>query len=186
MKIKPNNYRELLTVKEVAEILRIPVNTVYYLVRKGELCGLRIGKHIRFSSQRIQQYINESQKSAQNSLAYQNTTSQERRKYPRINSRIPCRISHGFEIVSHDAMVVNISTHGALINFNQINNQLYEDYHCDDPVQLRLHIDALIASEQKMIDARVVRHCSKNVSSLAIVFRNLNEELKNWLKIYIG
>jgi excisionase family DNA binding protein len=34
---------ELLTVKETAEYLRIPVPTVYYLVQRGQLPGIQIG-----------------------------------------------------------------------------------------------------------------------------------------------
>jgi excisionase family DNA binding protein len=43
---------QLLTAREVAELLRLPVSTVYELARTGRLPYLRIGRAMRFS-QRI-------------------------------------------------------------------------------------------------------------------------------------
>lgn len=36
-----------LTVEEVAAVLRIPLSTVYELVRRGEIRSIKIGKHRR-------------------------------------------------------------------------------------------------------------------------------------------
>src|ERR1022692_745419 len=40
---------QLLTAQEVAELLRLPVSTVYELARTGRLPYLRIGRAMRFS-----------------------------------------------------------------------------------------------------------------------------------------
>lgn len=39
---------EILTVSEVARLLRVPKSTIYKLVRAGRLPGQKIGKHWRF------------------------------------------------------------------------------------------------------------------------------------------
>ena len=39
---------ELLTVTEIAQRLKVPVNTVYYWVSRREIPFLRMGKHLRF------------------------------------------------------------------------------------------------------------------------------------------
>ena len=40
--MEPSNHN-LMTVKETAEYLRIPVPTVYYLVQRGQLPAVQIG-----------------------------------------------------------------------------------------------------------------------------------------------
>ena len=42
-----NNYMPLFTVKEVAEILKIHLATVYQLVRTGRLRAVHLGRAIR-------------------------------------------------------------------------------------------------------------------------------------------
>jgi excisionase family DNA binding protein len=51
---------QLLTAREVAEVLRLPVSTVYELARTGRLPYLRIGRAMRFSQQDLEQHLAES------------------------------------------------------------------------------------------------------------------------------
>ena len=44
---------EILTVPEVARLLRIPKSTIYTLVRRGELPGQKVGKHWRITREHI-------------------------------------------------------------------------------------------------------------------------------------
>jgi excisionase family DNA binding protein len=44
-----NELESVLTINEVAEILRMHSTTVYRLVRRGELPGFKIGGHWRFN-----------------------------------------------------------------------------------------------------------------------------------------
>ncbi len=39
---------EVMTASEVAELLHLPVSTVYYLARRGELPARRLGRTWRF------------------------------------------------------------------------------------------------------------------------------------------
>ena len=38
---------QLLTVREVAETMRVSTMTVYRLIREGEMPAIRVGKHFR-------------------------------------------------------------------------------------------------------------------------------------------
>lgn len=50
----PNN---LLTVKETADYLRIPVPTVYYLVQRGQLPAIQIGGRWRIKKDRLDEEV---------------------------------------------------------------------------------------------------------------------------------
>ena len=48
---------EVLTASEVAELLHLPVSTVYYLARRGEIPACRLGRAWRFVLPRIQELL---------------------------------------------------------------------------------------------------------------------------------
>ncbi len=50
---------QLLTADEVAELLRLPVSTVYDLTRTARLPHQRIGRAIRFSQSDLETYLAE-------------------------------------------------------------------------------------------------------------------------------
>lgn len=52
------NSEESLTAIEVAELLKITKNTVYELVKRGELPGYKVGKKLRIDKQDVENYIN--------------------------------------------------------------------------------------------------------------------------------
>jgi excisionase family DNA binding protein len=45
---------EVMTASEVAELLHLPVSTVYYLARRGEIPACRLGRAWRFLRPRIE------------------------------------------------------------------------------------------------------------------------------------
>ena len=49
---------ESLTALEVAELLKITKNTVYELVKRGELPGYKVGKKLRIDKDDVENYIN--------------------------------------------------------------------------------------------------------------------------------
>ncbi len=49
-----------LTTQEVAEILNISKNTVYELIKRGELPSYRIGRKVRIDAIDIEEYKNKS------------------------------------------------------------------------------------------------------------------------------
>jgi excisionase family DNA binding protein len=48
---------EVMTASEVGELLRLPVSTVYYLARRGELPACRLGRTWRFVRPRIEELL---------------------------------------------------------------------------------------------------------------------------------
>ena len=50
---------EVMTASEVAELLHLPVSTVYYLARRGELPASRFGRAWRFLRPRIERLLEE-------------------------------------------------------------------------------------------------------------------------------
>jgi excisionase family DNA binding protein len=55
---------EILTVKEVGEILRVNQSTVYKLVRQGRIPAFRIGSDWRFRTDEIARWLAEQTKGA--------------------------------------------------------------------------------------------------------------------------
>jgi excisionase family DNA binding protein len=49
---------EVMTASEVAELLQLPVSTVYYLARQGQLPASRLGRTLRFLRPRIEELLN--------------------------------------------------------------------------------------------------------------------------------
>ena len=47
----------LLTVAEVADVLRVSTMTVYRLIKNGEIAALRVGKSYRIAEPELQSYL---------------------------------------------------------------------------------------------------------------------------------
>jgi excisionase family DNA binding protein len=48
---------EVMTAREVADLLHLPVSTVYYLAQRGELPACRLGRAWRFLRPRIEEML---------------------------------------------------------------------------------------------------------------------------------
>ena len=48
---------EVMTASEVAELLQLPVSTIYYLARRGEIPASRFGRAWRFLRPRIEEKL---------------------------------------------------------------------------------------------------------------------------------
>jgi len=48
---------QVMTAGEVAELLHMPVSTVYYLARRGELPACRLGRTWRFLRPRLEELL---------------------------------------------------------------------------------------------------------------------------------
>jgi excisionase family DNA binding protein len=57
MHTKPLTRTDVLTAREVADFLRLPLSTVYDLARRGVLPGHRVGRAWRFVRQEIEQWL---------------------------------------------------------------------------------------------------------------------------------
>ena len=48
-----------LSPKELASLLNVPVNTIYYWISKDEIPYIKMGKHIRFSYDEVIEHFKE-------------------------------------------------------------------------------------------------------------------------------
>lgn len=48
---------KVITIKEVSELLKIPVSTLYVLAKQGKLKGAKFGRQWRFVEQDILDYL---------------------------------------------------------------------------------------------------------------------------------
>ncbi len=107
--------RELLDVQEVAVILKIARNTVYELIKRGELNCSKVGKQMRVSQAEVDAYLQRSKgKSAANTWLEQNNVSTRRSQLPLQTARDD--IIKGSELiicgqdVSLDILVSHLNT----------------------------------------------------------------------------
>ena len=69
------NLESSLTPLEVAELLKITKNTVYELIKRGEIPSYKIGKKIRIDKHDVEDYINSQKNNIKLSNAYKNDIS---------------------------------------------------------------------------------------------------------------
>jgi excisionase family DNA binding protein len=56
-RLRLHDLPEMLTVEEVAAILRIPAKTVYLLIQRKEIPARKVGRQIRVSQQSLRTYM---------------------------------------------------------------------------------------------------------------------------------
>ena len=56
---EPFTEARLLTVNEVADLLRVSRMTVYRLIRQGDIAALRVGRNYRLREEDVHSYLNE-------------------------------------------------------------------------------------------------------------------------------
>lgn len=54
---RPIVEHEILTIREVAQLLRVPVSTIYKLARAGHIPASKIGKHWRFTRRGVDEWV---------------------------------------------------------------------------------------------------------------------------------
>jgi len=53
-----NEYKDMMTVKELSQALRVGKNIAYYLVNQGIIPSLKIGREYRIPKQYLIDYLN--------------------------------------------------------------------------------------------------------------------------------
>jgi excisionase family DNA binding protein len=56
---EPFTEARLLTVNEVADLLRVSRMTVYRLIKQGEMAALRVGRNFRLREEDVHSYLKE-------------------------------------------------------------------------------------------------------------------------------
>lgn len=50
---------DLLTAREVADVMRVSTMTVYRLIKAGEMPAIRVGKHLRIRERDVARYLDD-------------------------------------------------------------------------------------------------------------------------------
>jgi excisionase family DNA binding protein len=50
---------DLLTAREVADVMRVSTMTVYRLIKSGDLPAIRVGKHLRIRERDVAKFLEE-------------------------------------------------------------------------------------------------------------------------------
>lgn len=66
-----------LTAIEVAELLKITKNTVYVLVKRGEIAAYKVGKKLRIDKKDVQEYITNQKNTNNNQNSYSKTITKD-------------------------------------------------------------------------------------------------------------
>jgi len=95
-----------MTPQEVADYLKIAKNTVYELIKRGELNGYKVGKKIRVDLKDVEEYKNRAK--SKNALAASAKTSPGHAKMPH---RMLPSTTQGFVICGQDPILDILSKH---------------------------------------------------------------------------
>ncbi len=95
-----------LTAQDVADILKIAKNTVYELIKRGELNSYKVGRKVRFTLSDVEEYIARS-KSIQKPLIGSVVTPSQ----PPLNNTNPTVSVNDFIICGQDLMLDVLSSH---------------------------------------------------------------------------
>ena len=98
--------KNALTTQEVAEMLKIAPNTVYELIKRGEINSYKVGRKVRFTLSDVEDYINRSKTIKSVAAPVEN----EELKYSKIQSNFELN-SRGFVICGQDLMLDVLSNY---------------------------------------------------------------------------
>ncbi len=57
LRVEPLTRNDVMTAGEVADLLRLPLSTIYELARRGQVPGHRIGRTWRFVRREIEEWL---------------------------------------------------------------------------------------------------------------------------------
>lgn len=161
---------EVMTPREVANFLKLPLSTVYKLTQEGRLRGVKLGKHWRYLASDVRQQI-----AAPMPLAL--AAGAERRRAPRIDVRLPVQFRVEVPQVkqcSGKGAVANVSRGGLLLVIEELSVQ-GQLVRLDDPIQVEL--DSAVFGTTTL-QGRVVRVAEGPQTSLGVELAALPADLE--------
>ncbi len=171
-----------MTVREVRGYLNIPLRTVYDLIKKKKIKSTRIGGTIRCLQKDIEEYAACGTENSMSQLRKKSTLKDERER-PRINTCFNCRYTIDLGQIKHvisEGMIQNLSSGGVFLE----NDNKTDAINVDDPINL---VFALPPDGQNIREVSVRgRILRKQQKGFAVKFRNIDEDVKNEIKGYIG
>lgn len=174
----------IISAGQAAECLKIPLNTLYRLTKKGVINGMRLGKKWRYRLGDIEHYRKYgSQSGVQNQELSFVSKPAEKRKHPRLNTKINANAIFLLNNVSSECEIHNISKGG--LRFVALSKN---DISVGDPVRLNFVLEDLDNTKMN-VKGRVV-YVADNIigtrSGAGIKFRLLDEKSKQEIARYVG
>lgn len=170
-----------LSSKQVSEMLGVHVRTVQRLTNQGKIKAIKIGKLFKYNKKDIEQYLLQGIDFSKEPIRKLHDF-HERRTNPRINCFLQCYIKVIIpqkKEISTMARILNINEGGIFLE-NCDNEEEFINIRSDDPINLKFELNERNKLE---LDARVVRIQNKR---LAVKFKNLNQNVREVIKEYVG
>ena len=166
----------LLTAKEVASFLKIPLSTLYSLTKQGKLKGIKVGKHWRYTEDDLHRFLEHPE--AIKGFAPEHP--EEKRNHPRINCELPARISVLLDRRNEfkEGVIYDVGVGGARF----VGGGRHEAIQVGDPIQINFDLPGCSIQAQ----GRVVRQDLDSTVSLGIKFRNMTKEVREAIETYVG
>jgi len=122
----------VLTTQEVADMLKIAKNTVYELIKRGELNAYKVGKKVRIDLNDVMEYKNRTKTSQTPSSAYESSSIpivyKSNNDYPKQNSFVICGQDILLDSLSR-YLQFNSKGFQAVRSYEGSYNGLYSLYH---------------------------------------------------------
>ena len=184
-----NGEAEVMTAREVSEFLRIPLSTLYGLAKRGQIKGVKVGKHWRY----LRSDISACLQGAGPSNSQDSIPRRDRRGHPRINCEIPAALLMTLSRSSgHEKKmgIQNLCEGGVFL----VDGDMAFGLHVGDPVSVAFEVpqtqngNGNPQAESKKIrsEGRVIRMDACGGHSLAVKFRGLGPEDREAIRDYVG
>lgn len=179
MKMSDNGEEIFLTANEISKCLRIPLNTIYRLTKRGNIKGVKVGKQWRYDKCDFEKCL----KGEIDSRNIHLEKFRERRAYPRMNCNFECKSKVNLqrqELPLSDGYITNISGNGAFLlntsNLNQIS--------VEDPINVNFDLVSDVDGTAHNVCAkgRIVR---KTYNGVGLKFRQIDDKYKNLITRFV-
>lgn len=174
-----NPSTKLMTAKEVSDLLRIPVSTLWSLTKKGKIRGIKIGKHWRYLESDVQSFLDAG---SDGSHAVGRAEISERRISPRINCEVPAELSVLIPERNHiqrSGVIRNLGEGGAHLIYQGRGLEV------GDPVKVSFVIPDK-NGERIELEGRVIYQSTNGKHMIGIKFKNVPDKCRKAIRDYVG
>jgi len=171
----------IYTAREISQMLRIPLSSLWSLTKKGAIRGVKVGKHWRYLAPDLEAFL---AKAAPAGRRHKDEDC-HRRKHPRINCEFP-----GWYALAWDGepqtwqtcRIRNIGLEGLCLNAGMAQGDGIVGQ--GDPVWLTFRIGEI--ARDFRLRGRAVWTQGENLKRAGIKFRCMDEEDMRAIQYYVG
>lgn len=178
----------VMTAYEVSRLLKVPLSTLYGLSKSGKIKAIKVGKHWRYLSEEIDQYLHSQERAFPS----------ERKRFPfhagsdpkRLCPRINCELQATLTVMlkrkdgrDQPGLIFNLSESGALF----VSEVFQIDIEVGDPVKIEFAIRTPEGIDRKIeLMGRIVRYVPGERPKIAVKFKYLPSASQEVLRAYVG